>query len=90
MFFKLIDYDVMYKILVVCFVVSGCVYNVDEGYIECIGCVKVFMLNNGIIIIFDNNFNNFIRDKMYGKCFMKLCFYIRLFDLFFCIFVIYF
>lgn len=70
-FSKLTDQDVTHKISAVRLAASGCVYNADEGYIECTGCAKVSMLNNGIITTLDNNFNNFIRNKMYGKRFMK-------------------
>lgn len=89
-FSKLTDQDVTHKISAVRLAASGCVYNADEGYIECTGCAKVSMLNNGIITTLDNNFNNFIRNKMYGKRLMKLCSHIRLFDLSFCIPVIHF
>lgn len=47
-FSKLTDQDVTHKISAVRLAASGCVYNADEGYIECTGCAKVSMLNNGI------------------------------------------
>eukprot|EP00105_Crassostrea_gigas_P019141 XP_011437527.1 PREDICTED: uncharacterized protein LOC105335385 [Crassostrea gigas] len=45
-FSKLTDHDVTHKISAVRLAASGCVYNADEGYIECTGCAKVSMLNN--------------------------------------------
>lgn len=45
-FSKLTDQDVMHKISAVRLAASGCVYNAEEGYIECTGCAKVSMLNN--------------------------------------------
>lgn len=45
-FSKLTDQDVMHKISAVRLAACGCVYNAEEGYIECTGCAKVSMLNN--------------------------------------------
>lgn len=45
-FSKLTEGDVMKKISAVRLAQSGCVYNADEGYIECTGCAKVIMVDN--------------------------------------------
>lgn len=50
--FLIMVVDDVYKILVVWFVGSGCVFNFENVYLDCIGCGKIIMFVEGMIILY--------------------------------------
>lgn len=46
-FFVLLNYVVIKRIFVVWFVFFGCIFNVEENFVECIECGKIIVLVKG-------------------------------------------
>lgn len=50
--FLIMFVDDVCRILVVWFVGSGCVFNFENVYFDCIGCGKIIMFVDGMMILY--------------------------------------